>query len=187
MSFDPRDNEKFQRAYRYLIDNESDRFVNDAHDPGGPTKYGITIHTLASWRDMPVTPEDVEALTELEAQEIYLDRYWYPLSCDQLPDPVAICIFDSGVLYGTLVSGMLAQETANAHGDELAVDGILGPLSVAVIAAIDPKTFIVGFSQGILARIDALVGQRPVLGKFRQGWVNRAERLLSLVPQTTET
>ena len=41
-------------------------FVNDPDDPGGATKYGVTIHTLRALRGS-ATVADVKALTEAEA------------------------------------------------------------------------------------------------------------------------
>ena len=37
---------------------------------------GITQGTLAAWRGRPVSIEEVRALTEEEAREIYRANYW---------------------------------------------------------------------------------------------------------------
>ncbi len=173
---------EFLRAWAYLFENEKG-YVNDPDDGGGPTKYGITIGTLSVWRRTSVTAQDVENLTVEEAQEIYQTRYWELLACDRLPWSRAVCIFDSGVLYGTLIAAKLAQETANLYGASLIVDGVLGPVSAAAIAAIDERTFILGYYQSIVARVEALVAAKPVKSKYRKGWLARSERLLTLASQ----
>ena len=50
-------------------------FVNDPDDPGGATKYGVTIHTLRALRGR-ATVDDVKALTEAEAVEIFKGQYF---------------------------------------------------------------------------------------------------------------
>ena len=51
------------------------RYTNRPSDRGGPTKGGITLATLASWRKRPVTATDVAALDEAEVRAIYRARY----------------------------------------------------------------------------------------------------------------
>ena len=50
-------------------------FVNDPDDPGGATKYGVTNHTLRALRGR-ATVDDVKALTEAEAVEIFKGQYF---------------------------------------------------------------------------------------------------------------
>jgi lysozyme family protein len=45
-------------------------FVNDPDDPGGATKYGVTIHTLRALRGR-ATVDDVKASDEAEAIAIF--------------------------------------------------------------------------------------------------------------------
>lgn len=56
-------------------------YVNDPDDPGGATKYGITLAALARWRRArgvagTVTPATVAALGRDEARTIYLEDYF---------------------------------------------------------------------------------------------------------------
>ncbi len=51
-------------------------YVNDADDPGGATKYGVTIHTMRRLGldltgDGKVTTADVKALTVNQAIDIF--------------------------------------------------------------------------------------------------------------------
>ncbi len=62
-----------------ILRREGDRYTNHPADRGGPTKYGITLLTLAAYRDAmnaggehpSATAADVERLTEVEARAIY--------------------------------------------------------------------------------------------------------------------
>src|ERR687894_2600279 len=52
-------------------------YVNNPHDRGGPTNYGITHKVLAEWRGVAsVTPNQVKNMTKEEAVEIFRHRYW---------------------------------------------------------------------------------------------------------------
>ena len=51
-------------------------YVDHPNDKGGPTKYGITLKTLAAWRGEVLTgSDDVKALTKEEATRIYREEY----------------------------------------------------------------------------------------------------------------
>jgi lysozyme family protein len=50
-------------------------FVDHKDDKGKATKYGITQATLAEWLGRPASVDDVKALTEHEAREIYREEY----------------------------------------------------------------------------------------------------------------
>jgi len=58
-----------------ILAHEGSDFTDDPRDNGGATKYGITQHTLASWRGHLVSKDDVRQLTEGEARDIYRARY----------------------------------------------------------------------------------------------------------------
>jgi len=55
-------------------------FVDHPADPGGATKWGITLWTLQQWRGKKVTKDDVRNLEEKEAIQIYYQWYWRPLA-----------------------------------------------------------------------------------------------------------
>jgi len=57
-------------------------YVNDPDDPGGATKFGVTIHTLRRLgldltQDGVVDQRDVRALTRADAVEIFVDHYYH--------------------------------------------------------------------------------------------------------------
>ncbi|MFV2038520.1 MAG: glycosyl hydrolase 108 family protein, partial [Paracoccaceae bacterium] len=57
-------------------------YVNDPDDPGGATKYGVTIGTLKRLGldltgDGKVTTADVKALSRAKATRIFIDDYFY--------------------------------------------------------------------------------------------------------------
>lgn len=67
-------------------------YVNDPHDPGGETKYGI------SKRAYPHL--DIKNLTKEKAAEIYRKDYWNQVFCDSYDPRLAASVFDAAVNVG---------------------------------------------------------------------------------------
>jgi lysozyme family protein len=74
-------------------------FVDHPKDKGGPTKWGITLRTLAAWRQAPQTVDDVRKLSKEEAKEIYRERYISPFE-GEVPEEVFPQVVDIGVHHG---------------------------------------------------------------------------------------
>jgi len=74
-------------------------FVNDPDDPGGATKYGVTIHTLRALRGR-ATVADVQALTEAEAIAIFKSQYFERPKINQLPAPLQASVYNMQVNAG---------------------------------------------------------------------------------------
>jgi lysozyme family protein len=75
-------------------------FVNDPHDPGGATKYGITIATLSHELGHRASVMDVKNLDIPTASAIYRKKYWNAIGGDNLPSGVDALAFDVAVNSG---------------------------------------------------------------------------------------
>jgi lysozyme family protein len=170
------------RALEYTFVNEGG-FSDHPADRGGATsRFGIIQSELARWRKRPVSKQEVRDMSADEAKAIYDAWYWRPLGCDKIASVgVAMCVFDIGVVRGIGVPPKYMQEICNMHGTHLAVDGHVGPLTIAAVNALDPATFIRDFSAKAESGFRAIVAGRPSQSVFLKGWVNRARRLLTLI------
>jgi lysozyme family protein len=174
-------NNFFDQAFSYLLANEGFTYTNDPLDSGGPTKFGITQKTYESFVGRLVEAAEIKDLTIEEAKKFYFERYWLLMSCDKITVlGIAVCIFDTGVLYGPGTSAILAQKTANLCGANLKFDGHLGEKSIEFINLIRQGVFLENFHALALARIDSVIASNPKNEVFKNGWVNRANRLLTL-------
>ena len=172
----------FDKAFAYLLGDEGHRYVNDPKDRGGPTKYGITKETYEAFYSRPATETEIENMDEATARQIYHGMFWLPIELDSLVDEnIAIAIFDCAVLYSPKVSVMMAQKAMRTAGRSLDVDGVMGPVTLSMLNNITTFLFMTVFRGQILAKIDSIVATYPDDIKFRDGWVNRANRLLTLV------
>lgn len=113
------------------------KYTNHPSDRGGPTKYGITAATLGRYRRLgrDATPDEVQGLTEPEADAIYTGLYWTGPGYSRI-EPLSVRIaeelMDTGVNMGTGLPGEWLQRALNAMNRkgrlyaDLKVDGDIG-------------------------------------------------------------
>jgi lysozyme family protein len=148
-------------------------FVNDPRDPGGATNRGITLATLSDWRHHPCTVADITALTELEARQIYRAKYWNAIRGDDLPEGLALEVFDLAVNAGSKVAVRLLQQCCGMND----VDGVMGPATLAVVRAMPDQA---GLIHRYAAARRSFYRGLPTFGHFGGGWINRANAVEQL-------
>lgn len=180
--------QNFHLAMDYILKNEGLVFTNDPKDSGGATKFGVTKAAYEQFLGHSVAVEEIQNLTLEKAKQFYFECYWMPMRCWAIEKaPIAICLFDTAVLYGPWFASHTAQVVANKHGGNLKLDGVLGDKSTAAINQVSVGNFLMGYHVCILERINLVIKNSPKNERFRRGWTRRADRLLSLVqPQTKE-
>jgi len=145
-------------------------------DGGGVTKWGIDA------ADHPGI--DIENLTLEEATTIYHDGEWTAIQGDTLPAGIDTAVFDEAVNTGVRESVILLQRALYGLGYRLAVDGALGPATMAAVvkqAQIDSAGLI---SQLLAMRrqyYQEIVADRPGDAGFLQGWLNRVNDLAAFL------
>ncbi len=164
-------------------------FVNDRDDPGGATNFGVTIHTLRRLRPgQHITVQDVRALTREDAVEIYIEHYFNRPRIAELPEPLWPTVFDMYVNAGANAVRIL-QRLFNQMGLQVAVDGVIGPQTIAAAQrAYDMAPAHLVDAYGI-ARRDyyySIADRRPASRKFARrrdggkgGWITRAEEFIT--------
>lgn len=173
----------FQRCLAFVLAREGGAtFTNDPNDPGGATKYGITLKTLSGWHHHTVTAQDVSRLSRAEAAAIFHARYWRATYCGEMPSGLDLLIFDAAANMGPRRSldllkaqigmGMLVRKHAfHSHpvdrhlvaGVEAAVlDRLHGQCMPAVIA-------------GLCMRRAAYYRSLPKFAHFGRGWLARVQ------------
>lgn len=146
-------------------------YVNNPSDKGGPTNYGVTIDTLASYRKSQVTAADIQALTLTEAAALYLNKFVIVPNFDQLVDiKLRAAMVDFGVLFGPIRAIQALQMLMKVN-----VDGLLGPQSLATANTIlDTRPIINQLSViRVNKHTDRVMYDASQLQFFR-GWVARA-------------
>ena len=164
----------FSLAVARTIEREGG-FTNDPLDPGGATRYGITLTTLSLWKRKPASVEDVKKLSVNEAVRIYKALWWDAMGLDALPPKIAAVVFDAGVLFGQHTAAAALQKTLVNLGASLEVDGHIGPKTANAAGLVSPKLFFPAYVGTLLDRINAIIERRPTSQKYRKGWERRVK------------
>jgi len=168
-------------------------FVNDRDDPGGATKFGVTIHTLRRLGldltgDGGIDIADVKALSRSQASDIFVTHYFERPRIDEMPPVLQASLFDMYVNAGGNAVRIL-QRMLRDMGYGVAVDGAIGPQTVkAAWDAAVPEPEVLRDAYGVARRnyYFAIADGRVASRKFAQtrsgdkgGWIRRAEAFLS--------
>lgn len=180
--------EVFDHAIRVAWQHEG-VYSNDPNDPGGPTKYGISLRAAKAMGDLngdgrldldidgdgDVDIDDIRALTADQAIRLYKLAYWDPYPYARLSKMLAVKVFDLAINMGPKQAHILLQRALrSAAGRALLEDGIIGQNTIkaaseaytpAVLAALRSEA--AGFYRG-------LASARPASQKYLKGWLNRA-------------
>lgn len=155
-------------------------YVNHKADPGGETNMGITKRVAVEngyTGPMRTLPRSV-------AENIYYDRYLVaPGYAPLIERDAAVTeeLFDTTVNMGPPRPSRWFQESLNSLcGSRLAVDGRVGPATVAAFTScqsrLGPARLCVAMLDSLDARqraeYDRLVRVNPSLRVFYRGWIN---------------
>lgn len=167
----------FARAFAHVLGVEGG-YSEDPYDPGGPTNLGITLAEFARWRKVALGSANFSALkAELrqlsreEAQNIYRANYWDAACCSLLPAGVAVFHFDCAVNQGVAAAARMLQQAAS-----VAVDGVLGPVTIAAARAAASATLLNRYADARRAHYRSL----STFWRFGRGWLSRVDTTLAL-------
>lgn len=192
----------FARALEVVLLHEG---VDSDHpqDPGGATRYGISLAFLRAlgdldrdgWaegdldRDGDVDAVDIRLLDRARAVELYRTQFWDRYGYARFPYSIGLRVFSFAVNMGPRSAHRCLQRAARAAGGpSLVDDGIIGPLTRAGVAARPVDQVVAGLRAEAAGHYRALVaanrvrrhawraGRAPVkdLSVFLEGWLNRA-------------
>lgn len=172
----------FQTAVHDLIYRDELGFVNDPDDPGGATKYGVSLRTYRRLIDPNATVQTIRNLTYNDAVSFYEIFFWGPhgsamRALSSLPPRLAYVLFNAGVNIGRTRAHVLLQKTLRSHEEDVVIDGVLGPRTVRACYRHDEDSLIREFAARLCVHYHTIMTKNPTLQKFKLGWFRRAVRL----------
>nr|WP_319948757.1 holin-associated N-acetylmuramidase [uncultured Shimia sp.] len=181
-----------QDIAREIVQREGG-FVDDPDDPGGATKFGVTIHTLRRLGldidgDGDVDVKDVRRLSVAQAQEIFLKHYYERPRIGMLPDCLRASVFDMYVNAGAQAVKIL-QRLLGEMGAPVQVDGVIGAQTIGAaqkMAKLAPDHLADAYGISRRNYYFRLADKRPKSRKYARrqdggkgGWITRAETFIS--------
>ena len=155
---------KFKTALRHVLVSEGGN-DDDPNDEGGRTGQGITQSEYSLWLEKHGHERrDVWEMPDSHRNKIYHDKYWDPVKGKQLPLPVAYAAFDSAVLHGVHFTKRAIQKAVGVKAD-----GVIGPITIAALNAVDPSDFWNALRRLRWARMKT----KKSFHAFKKGWDKR--------------
>ena len=143
----------FDAAFDRLLGHEGG-YVNDPHDPGGETHWGI------SKRSYPHV--DIRNLTREGAKAIYLRDFWAPLG--SIDGALKFQVFDAAVNHGIENALRMLQRAAG-----VADDGHFGPVSLGAVLGMSVTDVLMLF---LAERLD-FMRRLMKWPRYGSGWAGR--------------
>ena len=177
---------------REILEREGG-YVNDPDDPGGATKYGVTVHTMRRLGldldgDGDVDARDVQRLSVEQAEDIFLEHYFRGPGIAKLPPVLWAGVFDMYVNAGSNAVKIL-QRLLGEMGWPVSVDGVIGPMTLraaAEAAAAAPDHIADAYAVARRSYYFRLADRRPASRKYARtraggkgGWIKRAEDFMA--------
>jgi lysozyme family protein len=139
---------------------------DDPRDPGGRTNQGVTQARYDEYRkDMGQPKKDVWQMADVERDAIYRRYYWNPVRGDDLPDPVAIEVYDYGVNSGPGRSSAVLNYILGRNEKVTTVDAT----TLKMIAVVDQAKLV----NAINRERQAFLRSLKTFPTFGNGWINR--------------
>lgn len=147
-------------------------YVNHPMDRGGPTNRGITLATYARWRKKEpheVTYNQIEAITEQDAIEIYKYEYYHKHHIDLLPIQLQPFALNMVIMSGPSAPLKNLQKLVGAE-----TDGVIGPNTRAAIEIHGHIRELLNQWVSIeIIRLLRLAKNNPSQVVFVEGWFRR--------------
>jgi len=175
---------RWDYAFSVILEHEGG-FINDKHDPGGATKYGVSLRFLkASGIDINLDGHiditDIFILNKENAKEIYYKYWWDKFKYNSINDIyIATKVVDLSVNMGDMQAHKLVQRAVNslAH-PPLVVDGVLGNKSISAINGLCKAgqhcPLLDAIKNQACVFYVTLAAHNPDLNKYLKGWLRRA-------------
>ncbi len=158
-------------TFNYLLALEGG-YVNDPHDPGGETKYGISRRFL----DGIGSTENVKLLTEERAFELYEEHFWDKLQLDKIPFCLADDIFIFAVNAGPGTATKVLQRACNdqrtSRMKALVVDGKLGAKTRKMVNSLARK-YEEPLRYAFVTEAVLYYRKLPGYARYKHGWLDR--------------
>jgi len=154
-------------AIEKLLALEGSEYV-EADAEAGPARYGLTMR----WLRAAGLADDPREITRERAAEIYHEYWWKPLKLGAINDQVvAEALLITAVNVGAERCVRWWQQALNAAGEDLRVDGRMGPQTIA--ATNRSGRAALGAFRTTVERFYRALAAREKYARYARGWERR--------------
>ena len=144
-------------------------YSNHPMDKGGPTMQGITLNTFRKYYGANKTAEDLKKITDTQWYHIFKSGYWDKMRGDYiLSQSIANLVVDWAWGSGPVTAARKLQRYL-----KVAVDGKIGPMTLAALNSRDKRTTFEDLWKLRKEHYEAIVRANPSQRVFLRGWLNR--------------
>jgi lysozyme family protein len=174
---------KIKRLEGGISCDPDDRATLDASDASirCHTNQGIRYSTYVQWaksRSQSYSEREFLNMTSATWQRIFFDLFWLPMAAHKIPashQQLAEQLVDFGWGSGPVTAARYLQTLLNARfGARLAVDGNIGPSTLAAISKAPPAQLNDALYGVRVSFLKGLAQRDPSQNKFLTGWLRRA-------------
>lgn len=160
-----------------IIDSEGSKYTDGVHpyDPGGPTRWGITLTDARLYWKKAATADDVRLMPITVALAIYKTKYWDKLACDALPSGLDYTVVDYGVNSGIGRSGKVLRRLCGLSDHTSLVNQEV----LDAVAKRDVNVLIEAMNKERLAFLKTL----KIWPTYKNGWTTRVNGVNSFSHQ----
>lgn len=164
----------FETAIEVVLRHEG-IVTHDPLDPGGPSRYGISLkflkHLVQYPDDSGLDEQALQKLKRSDALLFYKTYWWDALGYEHIThQSIATKVLDLSVNMGAHASHRCLQRAIRAaSGALLKEDGIFGPKTLAEVNRLDPDLLLAAYRSEAAGHYRSL--HQP---HFEAGWLNRA-------------
>jgi len=161
-------------------------FSDHPRDPGGATKYGISLRYLRTQNaingdldgDGDIDIDDILAMSETIARNLYYKDWWLVGPYIHLPvshQEVIIKLFDLSINMGQTSANKLLQRALRGVTEKILIeDGIVGNRTINEIYKTAPDMLLCALKMAADGHYRYLTARNEDLKVFLAGWLNRA-------------
>lgn len=161
--------DKAEKVINHTIEMEGG-FVNHPKDPGGATKYGITLNTYKKLVNKDATVKDIMVLSLNEAKQFYRTYFFYKYNIEKLPEPVWDIVFDMTVNHGPSNAFSILQLALIKLGQKPAVTGVNDAATQGACQQVSPAALRASIIAQRCSFYAAIIRKKPEMKIFANGW-----------------
>lgn len=181
---------RYQEIINRVLKHEGG-FINHKNDPGGATKWGVSLRWLQKQADSDlidgdldndgdIDVDDIKEVDKEDASRFYYKNWWNRHNYSSYEKPVGEKLFDMAINMGSEQAHKLLQRALNMLGEDLVVDGIIeGPNTQESLTRHDAQQIVDALCDTQLDFYQSLVEQDDKYAAFIEGWTKRAEAFRS--------